>query len=57
MDNSIYGEICMPKLTTLNNKLEELSEAAASILYARLLGEKHSKKVMLYSEIIEREST
>ncbi len=57
VDNSIYGEICMPKLTTLNNKLEELSEAAASILYARLLGEKHSKKVMLYSEIIEREST
>lgn len=57
VDNSIYGEICMPKLTTLNNKLEEMSEAAASILYAGLLGKAQNQKVMLYSEIIEREST
>ncbi|MDE6903690.1 MAG: LacI family transcriptional regulator [Lachnospiraceae bacterium] len=57
VDNSIYGEICMPKLTTLNNKLEEMSEAAASILYAGLLGKGKNQKVMLYSEIIEREST
>lgn len=57
IDNSIYGEICMPKLTTLNNKLEELSETAASILHKGLEGKIQNKKMMLFSEIIEREST
>ena len=57
IDNSIYGEICMPRLTTLNNKLQELSEAAAGILREGLEGKVQSKKMMLFSEIIEREST
>lgn len=57
IDNSIYGEICMPKLTTLDNKLQELSEAAAGILREGLEGKVQSKKMMLFSEIIEREST
>lgn len=57
VDNSIYGEICMPKLTTLNNKMEEMSQAAANLLYAGLQGEVQNEKLMLYSEIIEREST
>lgn len=57
IDNSPYGEICMPKLTTLNNRLEELSETAAAILREGLEGKIQSKKMMLFSEIIEREST
>lgn len=57
IDNSLYGEICMPKLTTLNNKLEELSETAASILWEGLERRPQNKKLMLFSEIIEREST
>ncbi len=57
VDNSIYGEICMPKLTTLDNKLQDLSELAASILWEGLEGKVQSKKMMLFSEIIEREST
>lgn len=57
IDNAIYGEICMPKLTTLNNKLQELSESAASILWEGLKGRRQSKKIMLFSEIIERETT
>lgn len=57
IDNSLYGEICMPKLTTLNNKLEELSETAAGILREGLEGKPQNKKLMLFSEIIEREST
>lgn len=57
VDNSIYGEICIPKLTTLNNKLAELSESCASLLLEGLEGRMQSKKMMLFSEIIEREST
>lgn len=57
VDNTIYGEICMPKLTTLDNKLEALSEAAAGILWEGLEGKIQNKKVMLFCEIIERETT
>jgi len=47
----------MPKLTTLDNKLKELSEAAADMLREGLEGKIQSQQKMLYSEIIEREST
>ncbi len=57
VNNSIYGEICKPKLTTLDNKLHELSESAAGILWEGLEGTVKSKKMMLFSKIIEREST
>lgn len=57
IDNSIYGEICMPKLTTLDNRLQALSESAATILRDGLEGKVQSKKMMMFSEIIEREST
>ena len=57
IDNSIYGEICMPKLTTLDNRLQDLSESAASILREGLEGKVQSKVLMMFSEIIEREST
>lgn len=57
IDNSLYGEICMPRLTTLNNRLQELSETAAAILREGLEGKPQNKKLMLFSEIIEREST
>ncbi len=57
IDNSIYGEICIPKLTTLDNRLQDLSESAATILREGLEGKVQSKKLMLFSEIIEREST
>lgn len=57
IDNSLYGEICMPKLTTLDNKLQSMSETAANILQHGLEGHIQNKKMMLFSEIIEREST
>ena len=57
VDSSIYGEICMPKLTTLNNKLEEVSEIAATILREGLEGKVQNRKLMMFSEIIERESS
>lgn len=57
VDNTIYGEICSPRLTTLNNKLEEVSETASRILLDVLSEGKSPHKMMLFSEIIEREST
>ena len=57
IDNSVYGELTMPKLTTLDNKLQELSEVAATLLRMGLEGSIQNKKLMVFSEIIEREST
>lgn len=57
VDNTIYGEISDPKLTTLDNKTEEMSEFAAEILWEGLKGRRQSRKMMLFSEIVEREST
>lgn len=57
VDNTIYGEICTPRLTTLNNRLEEVSGTAARILLDALEGKKNPQKLMLFAEIIEREST
>lgn len=57
VDNTVYGEICMPKLTTLDNMLHGLSETAAALLREGLEGRVQSKKIMLFSKIIEREST
>lgn len=57
VDNTIYGEISTPSLTTLNNKLEEVSETASRILLDALEGKKHPQKIMLFADIIEREST
>ncbi len=57
IDNCIYGEICMPKLTTLDNKMEELSNTAVAILQENLEGRMQKRKVLLQSEIVERETT
>lgn len=57
VNNSTYGEICTPKLTTLDNKLQDMSESAASILREGLEGKVQGKKIMLFSNIIERETT
>lgn len=57
VDNSIYGEISNPKLTSLDNKLLDLSTAAADTLIAALQGRRVPKKVLIYSSIVERETT
>ena len=44
VDNTVYGEICMPRLTTLDNRLEALSEAAAKILKEGLEGNVRNQK-------------
>ena len=56
VDNSIYGEISNPKLTSLDNKLLDLSMAAAETLINVLKKRTTAKKVLIYSSIVERET-
>ena len=57
INNSLYSEICIPTLTSLDNVLYDLSMSAARNVLALLSGQRVSRKMIIYSEIIEREST
>lgn len=57
VDNSLYGKICSPKLTTLNNKLVEVSKKSAKVLIDALAKKKISSDIIFSAEIIERETT
>jgi LacI family transcriptional regulator len=57
VNNSIYGEICFPSITTLDNKMSETGLMAAQILIDSLNGLDKPHKIMLFCTIIEREST
>lgn len=57
VDNAVYGEISSPQLTTLDNRLVELSGAASEILLAAMKGKTCDHKRVFDTEIIEREST
>jgi LacI family transcriptional regulator len=56
VDNSIYGEICYPSLTSLDNKLLDLSVTAARNLIDVLQNKRVTKNMMIISSIVERES-
>ena len=57
VDNTLYGQLCTPALTTLDNKLGEVSFAAANMLLDVLQDRPVSHKLMLLTEIIQRETT
>ena len=57
VDNTLYGQICTPALSTLDNKLGEVSLAAANVLLDVLQDRPVSHRMMLLTEIIQREST
>lgn len=57
VNNSIYGEISFPSITTLDNKMVETGLMAAQILVDCLNNEEKPHKIMLFSSIIQREST
>ena len=57
VDNSLYGQICTPTLSSLDNKLTELSLNAARILLDAFDGRTASHKIMLFTDIIARQST
>jgi len=57
IDNSIYTEVCNPRLTSLDNKLLESSITAAHVMTDCLKGEKTGAQIILVTSIVEREST
>jgi len=57
VDNSVYSEISNPTLTSLDNKLVELSLTSSKMLSEAIKGQYTSKKVMIFSTIVERKST
>lgn len=57
IDNTRYCEICNPKLTALDNMMLEMSMETSRILMESLNGGKSPSKIMLFSRIIERETT
>lgn len=57
VDNSLYGRVCTPTLSTLDNKMVELSRNAAHVLLDVLDGRTTSRKIMLLTDLILREST
>ncbi len=57
INNSRYTELCTPTLTSLDNMLYDLSLTIADNVGSVLQGRHISKKVMIYSKIVERQST
>lgn len=57
IDNTLYSRICKPSLTTLDNRLVETSKNASRILLDTLDKNETSHKIMLFTNIVEREST
>ena len=57
IDNTLYGRICTPQLTTLDNKLVEVCQNAARVLLDSLEGKPVSHKLLLPTEVIVRQST
>lgn len=57
INNSKYAEISIPKLTSLDNMLYDLSITGVRNIMALLQGEHVNKKMILCSKIVAREST
>lgn len=57
VDNSLYTKLSYPRLTTLDNKMPELSMMCASVLVHLLSSDPVANKTMLLTEIIEGETT
>ena len=57
VDNTMYGEIVTPKLSSLDNKLVEVSQNASRAILDALDKKEVSHKVMRLTDIKERETT
>ncbi len=57
IDNSIYAEISNPKLTSLDNKILDLCVSGSGILLNVLEGKNSANKILVFSSIVERETT
>ena len=57
INNSLYAKISIPPLTSVDTMLYDLSLTAVRNLLSLLQGQRVNKKMMIYSEIVERKST
>lgn len=57
VDNTLYGQVCTPTLTTIDNKSGDMSLAAANMLMDVLQGRPVNHRMILPAEVIRREST
>ena len=57
VDNSIYSRLSSPRLTTLDNKMQELSITCSNNLIRILNHETVSHRMMILSDLIERDTT
>lgn len=57
VDNSVYAETSVPPLTSLDNKLLDLSVIAARNLIDVIQNKPITKNIMIISSIVERETT
>lgn len=57
VNNSNYGKICYPTITTMNNKMAETAIIAGDTLIGVLKGEDMPHKILLTPDIVVREST
>lgn len=57
VDNSLFGRLLEPTLTTIDNKLEECARNAARILLEAIDGRDPSRRIIVPTELIRREST
>ena len=57
LTNSLYSETTSPTLTSLDTKVTESCWAAAQVLIGCMINDAGAKKLILPSDIVEREST
>lgn len=57
IDNSVYAEVCMPRLTSLDNMVLESGVTIAHKLMDSLEGHRTNQRTMLFTNIVERETT
>ena len=57
VDNSIYCDIASPRLTSLNNQVEETGEIAAAVLIEGIRKKPQHRKIIVFTDIVERETT
>lgn len=57
INNSDYAKLSIPTLTSLDNMLYDVSMTAARNILALLSGQRISKKMLICTEVVERQST
>ena len=57
VDNSVYAKISYPRLTSLDNQMQQLSITCSDLLIKILGGEDVPRKMMIFSNIVPRETT